>query len=89
MVVFDIADVDCAVAAFELAEVGRALSRRSWVRATSGNFSARISSDPLRLLVTRKGADKAALSESDFLVVDRTGGLIAGECCASAETKRA
>jgi methylthioribulose-1-phosphate dehydratase len=86
MVIRDLADVDCAGAAFELAEAGRALSRRGWVSATSGNFSARISSDPLRLLVTRKGADKAALSDSDFLVVDRTGGLIAGDSCASAET---
>ncbi|HEX4273791.1 MAG TPA: methylthioribulose 1-phosphate dehydratase [Bryobacteraceae bacterium] len=86
MVICDLADVNCARAAFELAEAGRALSRRGWISATSGNFSARISSDPLRLLVTRKGADKATLSNSDFLVVDRTGALIAGSSCASAET---
>lgn len=76
MVGFDIADVDCAVAAFELAEAGRTLSRRGWVSTTSGDFSARISKDPLRM---------AALSDSDSLVVDRTEGLIAGDCCASAE----
>jgi ribulose-5-phosphate 4-epimerase/fuculose-1-phosphate aldolase len=37
-----------------LAETGRLFYQRGWVLGTSGNFSAVMSRDPLRLLITRQ-----------------------------------
>jgi methylthioribulose-1-phosphate dehydratase len=48
-----------------LAEVGRAFHARGWTLGTSGTFS-----DPLRLLITRSGADKGRLVDDDFLELD-------------------
>lgn len=53
--------------------------RRGWCLATSGNFSAVLSPSPLRLLITRSGADKGALSAADLVVVDREGRPVEGE----------
>ncbi|MGH8035583.1 MAG: methylthioribulose 1-phosphate dehydratase [Lysobacterales bacterium] len=54
-----------------LLETINALARGGLCRATGGNFSARI--DAETFLITRSGADKARLTEQDFLVCDLRG----------------
>ena len=49
-------------------EAGRRAAAKSWVPATSGNFSARI--DENTIAITRSGTDKGALTRADILVVD-------------------
>jgi methylthioribulose-1-phosphate dehydratase len=56
--------------AVELAAVGRRFDARGWVLGTSGNFSAVLSAQPLRLAITRSGASKGSLSADDILEVD-------------------
>jgi methylthioribulose-1-phosphate dehydratase len=55
----------------ELIEFGRYAQQRSWVPATSGNFSQRVS--PEEVLITASGMHKGYLSENDFLRIT-TGG---------------
>ncbi|MBU8895482.1 methylthioribulose 1-phosphate dehydratase [Corallococcus sp. M34] len=55
-------------AAREIVDVGRFLSVRNFVPATSGNFSRRL--DSRTAAVTRSGVDKGELTESDVLVAD-------------------
>jgi len=63
-----------------LEQVGRALAAESarfaglgWMRGTSGNLSAVLAADPLRLAVTVSGADKGELTGRDVVVVDEDG----------------
>ncbi|MGH9409075.1 MAG: methylthioribulose 1-phosphate dehydratase [Vicinamibacterales bacterium] len=67
----------------ELIAVGRRFDARGWVLGTSGNFSAVVSRNPLRLAITRSGAHKGELAPDDILEVDEHG--IALERAASAE----
>ncbi|MGK4008879.1 methylthioribulose 1-phosphate dehydratase [Sorangium sp. So ce1036] len=60
--------VTLAEAARDLVEVGRFLSLRNFVPATSGNFSRRL--DARTAAVTRSGVDKGELTEADVLVAD-------------------
>ncbi|WP_434044540.1 MULTISPECIES: methylthioribulose 1-phosphate dehydratase [Sorangium] len=57
-----------AEAARELVEVGRFLSLRGFVPATSGNFSRRL--DARTAAVTRSGVDKGELTEADVQLAD-------------------
>jgi methylthioribulose-1-phosphate dehydratase len=75
-----------AAAAASLADVGREFYRRGWVLGTSGNFSAVISREPLRLAITVSGADKGALTADDVIEINGTGQRIAGTGRPSAET---
>ena len=59
--------------AAQLADIGRRFDARNWVLGTSGNFSAVISRDPLRLLMTPSGAAKGALTAEEFVEVDAGG----------------
>lgn len=61
-----------------LAETGRDFYRRGWVFGTSGNFSAVISAEPLRLAITSTGLDKGALSAAQFLEIDASGHVLRG-----------
>ncbi|HEX8185887.1 MAG TPA: class II aldolase/adducin family protein, partial [Blastocatellia bacterium] len=45
-----------------LVELGQAFYSSGLVRGTSGNFSAVVSRDPLRLAITSSGADKGKLT---------------------------
>jgi methylthioribulose-1-phosphate dehydratase len=54
-------------AATELIAAGRDFAARSWVPATSGNFSSRI--DARTMAVTLSGRDKGALTPEDFVAV--------------------
>ncbi|HEY3872682.1 MAG TPA: methylthioribulose 1-phosphate dehydratase [Actinocrinis sp.] len=63
-----------------LEQAGRALAAESarfaglgWMRGTSGNLSAVLSTDPLHLAVTVSGADKGELTSRDVVVVDEGG----------------
>ena len=71
--------------ASQLAEVGRQFYGRGWVMGTSGNFSAVLSRDPLRLAITSSGVDKGSLSPGDILEIDQDGGVVAGSGRPSAE----
>lgn len=68
-----------------LAEAGRAFYSRGWVLGTSGNFSAVLQRDPLRLLITASGLDKGALTAEQFLEIDQSCKVLSGEGKPSAE----
>ena len=53
-----------------LAEAGRRFDARGWVLGTSGNFSAVITRDPLRLAITASGAWKGDLTAAEILEMD-------------------
>ncbi len=54
----------------ELAAIGRGFYSRGWVLGTSGNFSAVVSREPLRLAITSTGLDKGNLTSAHFLEMD-------------------
>ena len=56
-----------------LAEAGRRFDARGWVSGTSGNFSAVITRDPLRLAITASGAWKGDLIAAEILELDADG----------------
>lgn len=62
-----------------LAETGRRVDARGWVLGTSGNFSAIVSRDPLRVAVTPSGASKGALSPEQILEVDERGVVLGAD----------
>lgn len=70
-----------------LAETGRLFYQRGWVLGTSGNFSAVMSRDPLRLLITASGVDKGALTKAEILEIDSEANVIAGEGKPSDESR--
>jgi len=69
-----------------LARLAREAHARGWALGTSGNFSAVLSTDPLRLAITRSGADKGRLEPTQVLAVDGRGSVLEGEGRPSAET---
>lgn len=71
----------------QIAEAAAEFYRRGWVLGTSGNFSALLERDPMRVCITSSGKDKGGLSEDDFLEVDDEGNVHQGEGRPSAETK--
>jgi len=70
----------------QLAEVGKSFYARGWAMGTSGNFSAAISGDPLRLVITSTGLDKGDLTSAHFLDIDAEAKVIKGKGRPSAET---
>jgi methylthioribulose-1-phosphate dehydratase len=75
-----------AQAAQGLCALGRRAHARGWALGTSGNFSAVVAEEPLRLAITSSGVDKAALSAGHILEVDGGGAVVRGEGSPSAET---
>jgi methylthioribulose-1-phosphate dehydratase len=69
-----------------LADLGRSLYARGWVQGTSGNFSAVLAHEPLRLAITSSGVDKGALSADHIVEVDAAANVITGSGRPSAET---
>ncbi len=69
-----------------LAELGRNLYGRGWLLGTSGNFSAVISREPLRLAITSSGVDKGMLAADQVLQIDGSGAVIHGSGRPSSET---
>jgi methylthioribulose-1-phosphate dehydratase len=68
-----------------LAEIGRGFHARGWVLGTSGNFSAVISREPLRLAITSTGLDKGSLTPVQFLEMDDAANVVRGDGRPSAE----
>jgi methylthioribulose-1-phosphate dehydratase len=71
--------------AASLAEIGKGFHARGWVLGTSGNFSAVISREPLRLAITSTGLDKGSLSPAQFLEMDDAANVVRGDGRPSAE----
>jgi methylthioribulose-1-phosphate dehydratase len=69
----------------ELAALGRDFYTRGWVLGTSGNFSAVLSREPLRLAITSTGLDKGSLTPEHFLEMDDMANVLRGEGKPSAE----
>src|SRR5262245_46287473 len=73
--------------AASLAEAAGGFYQRGWALGTSGNFSAVVSPEPLRLVITASGMDKGRLTTDQFVQVDGDGKVVAGEGRPSDETK--
>jgi len=71
--------------AAHLADIGRHCYARGWALGTSGNFSAVVSRDPLRLAITASGVDKGLLSVGEIVEIDEHGTVVAGSGRPSAE----
>ncbi len=78
-------DVNFSRAAAELTRIGKDFYARGWVLGTSGNFSAVISREPLRLAITSTGLDKGALTPPQFLEIDDAARVVRGDGQPSAE----
>jgi methylthioribulose-1-phosphate dehydratase len=71
--------------AAQLAQIGRQCYARGWALGTSGNFSAVVNRDPLRLAITTSGVDKGTLSAGEIVEIDERGKVVAGSGRPSAE----
>lgn len=71
--------------AHRLAELGRGFYARGWALGTSGNFSAVLSRQPMRLTITSTGLDKGRLTAEQFLEIDSACEVIRGKGKPSAE----
>lgn len=72
--------------AARLVDVGAGFHRRGWMLGTSGNLSAVVARDPVRLAITRSGVDKGTLTSEQILEVDEAGQVLKGDGKASDET---
>ena len=72
--------------ALQLVQLSRRFYDRGWVLGTSGNFSAVLEREPLRLAITASGVDKGKLETGDILHVDTAGAAVTGDGKPSAET---
>ena len=84
MISVDTIDVSSTLKA--LSALARSFYRRGWALGTSGNFSAVLNREPLRLAISASGMHKGALTPDDFLIVDEHGVLLKGRGKPSAET---
>lgn len=62
-----------------LCRVVAELAAQGWCQGTGGNFSATLSRDPLRLLITRSGVHKRHLSPAGLMIVGPGGRAAPGE----------
>lgn len=62
----------------DLAKLGRNFYRRGWALGTSGNFSAVLTRDPLRLAITATGVDKGLLTGRQIVQIDSSRKLVEG-----------
>jgi methylthioribulose-1-phosphate dehydratase len=70
----------------QIAELARLCYARGWASGTSGNFSATVSRDPLRLAITASGVDKGTLTPGDIVEMDGLGRVVTGSGRPSAES---
>jgi methylthioribulose-1-phosphate dehydratase len=68
-----------------LVDLGRRTHARGWALGTSGNFSAVLSRDPLRLAITASGIDKGDMGAPQILEIDANGVVVEGVGRPSAE----
>lgn len=62
--------------ATELAEISQNFYARGWVLGTSGNFSAVLNRDPLRLAISPSGVDKGVLTAAQILLIDERAEVV-------------
>jgi methylthioribulose-1-phosphate dehydratase len=62
--------------ASSLVAAARSFHARGWVLGTSGNLSAVVEREPLRLVISPSGVDKGELSAGQFLVIDENAGVV-------------
>ncbi len=62
----------------QLIAIGRRFDTRGWVLGTSGNFSAVLSRDPLRLAITASGSAKGDLTAEQILEIDHDAAVVSG-----------
>jgi methylthioribulose-1-phosphate dehydratase len=70
----------------QLAAVGRGFYERGWVLGTSGNLSAVVDHEPLKLAITSSGRDKSTLTADEILLIDGSSAVLQGNGRPSAET---
>jgi methylthioribulose-1-phosphate dehydratase len=70
----------------QLAEIARQSYVRGWALGTSGNFSATVSRDPLRLAISTSGVDKGTLTAGHIVEIDGHGRVVTGSGSPSAES---
>ncbi len=70
----------------QLARVGQDFRNRGWALGTSGNFSAVVTAEPLRLAITQTGVDKGTLTSSQVIMIDGEGRTLKGASRPSEET---
>jgi methylthioribulose-1-phosphate dehydratase len=63
-------------AAEHLVQLGRDFHRRGWVLGTSGNFSAVVGHDPVRIAITASSLDKGQLKPENILEIDSEGSVL-------------
>jgi methylthioribulose-1-phosphate dehydratase len=59
-----------------IVEVARGFYARGWLMGTSGNLSAVVRREPLRLAITASGLDKGALNPEQVIVIDEDARLV-------------
>jgi methylthioribulose-1-phosphate dehydratase len=62
------------------------IAARGWAPATAGNYSIRLGSDPIRLLISPSGTDKTLLRDEDLLEVSDRAEVLNASGKTSAET---
>ena len=70
----------------DLTAIGRQFYERGWVLGTSGNFSAVLSPEPLRLAITASSVHKGTLAPEQILDIDEHARVLSGTGQPSAET---
>lgn len=72
--------------AVQLVDIARQCAARGWALGTSGNFSAVVTREPLRLAITTSGVDKGQLTADQIVEIDARGRVVgAGSGQPSAE----
>ena len=72
--------------AMDLCAIGRQFYERGWVLGTSGNFSAVLTPEPLRLAITASSVHKGTLAPEQILEIDEQARVLSGTGQPSAET---
>lgn len=73
------------VLAREIAAIAQGFYARGWALGTSGNFSAVVQANPLRLAITASGMDKGRLEPSQIVEIDEQENIVAGKYRPSVE----
>lgn len=71
--------------AARLAAIARGFQARGWALGTSGNLSALITSDPLRLAISPSGVDKAELKTEQILMIDEHARVISNHAAKASD----
>jgi methylthioribulose-1-phosphate dehydratase len=67
---------DLTQVASSLAAAAKSFDARGWLLGTSGNLSAVVGKEPLRLAISPSGVDKGELRAEQILVIDENAGVV-------------